>query len=188
MAVWELVAVSNDLTQFVAANREDMDNDVFCANGQPKTWATRPQMIVFMEKRRKKPKPLGDVSFIQPGSVILNQKAYGVLHTFLGQFGQFLETDCDGEIFYFYNVTNLISCIDPGKSRYVGPALFKAAFDAALAPKDAQIFKDPLLSETAIYASDAAKAVLDSLIAGANLSGIRFESEYQATQPNLANR
>jgi hypothetical protein len=180
MAVWELVAVSNDLTQFVATNREDVNSQVFHTNGKPKTWLTRPQLTVFIEKRRKKPKPLGDVSFILPGSVILNQKAHAALHDFLGRFGQFLETECDGKIFYFYNVTTLLSCVDPTKSRYIGPALFKAAFDAGRAPQDAQVFKDPLMLETAIFVSEAAKAVLDGLIAGAHLTGIRFEPEYKA--------
>jgi hypothetical protein len=180
MAVWELVAVSNDLTQFVATNGEDVNSQTFHTNGEPKTWLTRPQLTVFIEKRRKKPKPLGDVSFILPGSVILNQKAHAALHEFLGRFGQFLGTECDGEIFYFYNVTNIISCIDPANSQLLGPALFKADFHADAAPQDAQVFKDPLKLKTSIYVSEVAKAVLDRLIADGHLTGIRFEPEYKA--------
>jgi hypothetical protein len=174
MAVWELIAASNDLTQFIAASREDVQNEVFYTNGQPKTWATRPQMTVFIEKRRKKPKPLGDVSFILAGSVILNQKAHAALGDFLGKFGHFLEAECNGEEFYFYNVTNIISCIDPANSRFLGRSILKAAFYADLAPKDAQIFKDPRKLGTAIYVSDAAKAILDALIVENSLSGIHF--------------
>lgn len=177
MAVWELIAVSNDLTQFVATNREDVQNEVFYTDGKPKTWATRPQLTVFIEKRKKKPKPLGDVSFILPGSVILNQKAYDALHQFLEKFGQFLEAECDGKVFYFYNVTKVISCIDTANSKYIGKALFKAAFDDDLAPKDAQVFKDPLKLGTGIFVSATAKTMLDSLIASEKITGIRFESE-----------
>jgi hypothetical protein len=176
MAVWELVAVSNDLTQFVATNREDVQNEVFYTNGQPKTWATRPSLTVFIEPRKKKQKPLGDVSFILPGSVILNQKAYAALGDFLGKFGQFLEAECIGEAFYFYNVTNIISCIDSANSQFLGRSILKAAFHADLEPKDAQVFKDPLKLKTAIYVSDVAKGVLDGLVNRSGITGIRFEN------------
>lgn len=176
MAVWELVVASNDLTQFVAASREDVQSEVFYTNGQPKTWATPPQMTVFIEKRKKKPKPLGDVSFIMPGSVILNQKAYASLGDFLGEFGQFLEVECDGVVYYFYNVTNIISCIDPANSRFLGRAILKAAFHADLEPKDAQVFKDPLKLKTAIYVSASAKEILESLSFNAKITGMSFET------------
>ena len=178
MAVWELSAVSSEFAQYLATNSQDNDNEVFDTNGVPKVWSIRPKLEVFKEKRRKTPKPLGDASFVTAGSIILNQKAYDALHAFLGQFGEFLEVEYGGEVVYFYNVTNIISCIDPAKSRYVGPSLFKAAFHVDLEPKDAQVFKDPLMLEIAIYVSDPAKAILEQLVADAKLTGMQFEAPF----------
>ncbi len=176
MQVWQLTATSNDRTQYIAANQADVKDQVFHTAGQPKVWATRPQLLVFVEKGRKKPKPLGDISFIVPGSIILNGKAYAALHEYLAQFGQFLEAKCEGEICYLYNVTTIIACVDKDNSKSIGGALFYAAFYADQVPQDAQIFKDPLMLKTAIFINEPAKARLDALIAANQITGIEFDA------------
>ncbi len=176
MQVWQLSATSNDRTQYIAANQADVKNRVFHTAGQPKTWDSRPQLLVFAEKGKKKPKPLGDVSFIVPGSIILNAKAYAALHAYLAQFGQFLEAECEGEICYLYNVTTIIACVDKDNSKLIGGALFHAAFYTDAVPQDAQIFKDPLMLKTAIFINEPAKVALEGLIASAQITGLEFEA------------
>ncbi len=168
----------NELRRFVYTNDvySRPDTSFFDMDGKPKHWATRPKIETFIDKRKKKKRPLADISLLKPGTVILNNKAYTVLKDFLLQFGQLLEVDCDddGEIGYFYNVTNIIPCIDFDNSERMESAIINPKFLCDAIPKDAQIFKDPYKLGINIYVSKTAKEILEKLIADAGLTGAQI--------------
>ena len=56
---------------------------VFVADGTPKVWNTRPQVVPGIERVKKKQHPLGDLSFVMGASVVLNEKAHVALKGFL---------------------------------------------------------------------------------------------------------
>jgi hypothetical protein len=109
------------------------------------------------------------------GALVLNQKAHDTLGPFLQEFGQFLELDVGGSTEYFYNVTNLVDCIDPDRSekRSTG-VIAKEAFRDGAVPSVAAVFKDPRTVGTRMYANAAAKEKLDALVADAGLTGLEF--------------
>jgi hypothetical protein len=98
----------------------------------------------------------------------MNDKAKAALAPFLSRFGQFLEMDCAGEPRWFYNVTNLISCIDEARStkRPSGSLVREEFFDDKV-PLDAAVFKDPLTVAAVLYVNEAGKAVLEAIITDA---------------------
>ncbi|MEN9868062.1 MAG: hypothetical protein RL748_3652 [Pseudomonadota bacterium] len=148
--------------------------ETFTANGQAKQWAVRPKVEPFIEKRKKTAKPRADISYLSAGSLILNQKAFDVLRDFLLPFGQLLELDCQGEIEYFYNVTNLIECIDQSRSEKQDGAIFTEVFLPGAIPDTPQIFKDPQTARISIYINEAGKQQFERLVADAGLLGARF--------------
>jgi hypothetical protein len=182
MKVWSWYGAGEGYTVLLPVRDEDIFTDVFVADGQPKTWTTRPQVKPGIERVKKKQKPLGDMSPLAGASIILNEKAHVALEAFLAPFGQFLELDLVDETgfaggdqpLFFYNVTNLISCIDAEKSQKDDIGIVVPVFFKASVPKDAQVFKDPLMSQSNIFLNDAAYAELERLIGEAGLRGSSF--------------
>lgn len=175
MNLWEITSGgTNDFTVLVFSNKEDLRAGIFDTDGRPKKWETRPCIQAFVDKKRKKQKPLADIAYLDPGTFILNKKAYNTLKTLLEQFGELLELDCDGEVHYFYNVTNLISCVDFEKSEKIEDCVIKATFLDDAIPGGIQIFKDPLTAASHIYVTSDAKTVVEQLISEGGLSGARF--------------
>jgi hypothetical protein len=152
-----------------------MRSGMFAADGRPVEWRTRPTLDVFIEPRRKKAKPRADISALQPGALVLNARACQILGGVLAPFGQLLEVSVDGAIEYFYNVTNVLDCIDPDRSVKRGSgAISKEAFFEERIPTAPTIFKDPKTVRSRIYANEAAKEALENLIAGTDLVGALF--------------
>jgi hypothetical protein len=176
MTIWEFKNGSqNEVAMLVYASDAEIDAGVFDAKGEPLNWASRPHAEVFVEPGKKKPKPRVDISALRPGSLVLNSKAKAVLEGFLSKFGQLLELDVQGQVEWFYNVTNVVDCIDIDKSdKRPSGAIAKEAFFSEKLPTGAALFKDPKTARTKIYANDAAKALLEELIAAAGLTGAAF--------------
>jgi hypothetical protein len=173
--LWEFTSGgTNNYAVYVYVNREDSFAGIFSTDGKPKQWEKRPSVQAFFDKKRKVQKPQADIGWFVGGTVILNSKAYAVLKDFFLQFGELLEIDCSGEVRYFYNITNLISCIDYDASEKLGTAVVKAEFCQEKIPKDAQIFKDPLTSGVRMYLTQAAKDTLEKIIAEHQLTGLLF--------------
>ncbi len=173
MELWELMCGDLETySVYVHTHDEDVNRRVFRPDGKPKAWETRPSIQPFVNKRRKKQKPLPDIGHLTVGVLILSEKAYQILGSFLLQFGQLLELDCQDQTKYYFNVTNLISCIDFDRSSKIENAVTKAIFAPASIPKEAQIFKDPLTIGTAIYLTTEAKTKLESLIFDGKLTGL----------------
>lgn len=174
MKVWELRSGSvNDFAPLVFASDRDIESGMFDASGASLSWSEKPRVEVFVEPGKKKPKPLADISALTPGALVMNDKAKAALAPFLSRFGQFLEMDCAGEPRWFYNVTNLISCIDEARStkRPSGSLVREEFFDDKV-PLDAAVFKDPLTVAAVLYVNEAGKAALEAIITDAAIVGL----------------
>jgi len=182
MQIWSWYGARDGFTALLPVRDEDIFGDVFAADGTPKIWASRPQVKPGIERLKKKQHPLGDLSSLMGASVVMNAKAHAALKDFLAPFGQFLELDMIDETsigggdqrLYFYNVTNLIPCIDFDRSETEGRKVIKPAFVTGSVPADPQVFKDPLRKKMDIYLNDAAHAELVRLIGAAGLQGSSF--------------
>ena len=174
--VWELKPGNvNDYAPLVFVSDRDIESGMFDAEGEPLTWKKKPKVEVFVEPGKKKAKPLADVSVLTPGAVALNQKAKGALGPFLSRFGQFLEMDCVGTPRWFYNVTNVLACIDEARSaKKPSGAISKEEFFEDKVPVDAAVFKDPLMAAGKLYVNEAAKSVLEKLFEEAGIIGAAF--------------
>jgi hypothetical protein len=175
MAVWELRCASvDDYAAVVALRDTDLLADRFRPDGQPKMWVDRPLVGFFDSTRPKKPRPPADVSAMFPGALVLNERAKEVLGPFLSKFGQLLELEAPNvEIRYFYNVTNLVPCVDVARSEKneVGRIVVEA-FDMSQVPVEPAVFKDPATALTRVYLNDAGRALVDSLVQSAGLTGV----------------
>lgn len=176
MTVWELKAGAvNDYAPLVFASDRDIESGMFDTSGAPLTWLTKPKVEVFIEPGRKKPKPQADISALTPGALAMNDKARAALAPFLSQFGQFLELDCQGEPRWFYNVTNLLACIDEANStKRPSGSISKEVFLEDKVPTGEAVFKDPLTAPASLYVTGAAKDALEQIIAKAGITGAAF--------------
>jgi hypothetical protein len=159
----------------VFSSDDDLEAGMFEAQGEPLVWARRPKVEVFVEPGKKKPKPRVDISPLTPGALAINAKARAALGGFLTRFGQLLEMDCAGQPEYFYNVTNVIDCIDAERSKKRPSGdISKEAFFEDKVPVEAAVFKDPRMAGVRIYVNDAARTELERLIAEAGITGAEF--------------
>lgn len=178
--IWELRCASiNDYSMIVSLDRDDMLERLFNTNGLPKHWKDRPLVGFADSARRKNKRPPADVSSMVAGAMILNERAKAAIGPFLLRFGQLLELDCEGsgEIRYFYNVTNIVQCVDVDRSEKSTFGDVKMeVFHASLVPEEPAIFKDPATADVRIYTNDAGKAVIDECIAAGDLTGLECGS------------
>lgn len=174
--VWELKSGSvNDYAPLVFTSDKDVESGMFDTSGVSLSWSKRPKVEVFVEPGKKKPKPLADISALTPGALVMNDKAKMALEPFLSRFGQFLEMDCAGDSRWFYNVTNLIPCIDEARSvKRPSGSIVKEEFIEGQVPVDAAVFKDPLTAAAVLYVNEAGKAALEAIVSRAAIVGLAF--------------
>lgn len=183
MTIWE---IANDLigkAPMLVVTEDDRCNlcfwDQFGGDGSPIHWTKPPKLQPFVDKKRPKPMPRADISPFMPGSLALNAKARDALGDFLDRFGQLLEIDVLGEIEYYYNITNVIDCIDRSKSEVLpGGFVKKPAFNESSIPTQAALFKDAN-HPSSIYANDAAKSELEKRIAESGITGMSFRKAWE---------
>jgi hypothetical protein len=175
MAIWQLRTAPADKFAPLAPTEAQAMAGTFEARGKPLQWKKKPKVDVFQEPKKKARLPRADVSLLMSGALVLDQKARDALGTFLVQFGQLLELDVAGSVEYFYNVTNLVDCIDPDRSekRSTG-VIVKEAFRDGAEPTAPAVFKDPLTTGTRLYVNSAGKDLLEGLVAGAGITGLEF--------------
>lgn len=179
MELWNWNGAANGFTTLVPVRDEDILTGVFTADGTSKAWTSRPQVMPGIERLKKKQSPLGDLSFVMGASVVLNEKAHAALEGFLRPFGQFLELDMIDETgigggdqrLYFYNVTNVIPCIDFDRSETEGKKVLRPAFNSDAIPVGVQVFKDPFRKKMDIYLTAGARDELTRLIHTNGLRG-----------------
>jgi hypothetical protein len=174
--VWEFKnASANDVATLVFASDKDLDSGMFDAEGAALSWLKSPRVEVFIEPRAKKAKPRVDISPLTPGALVLNDKAKAALGPFLSRFGQLLALQCADGPEYFYNVTNVVDCIDLANSKTrASGSIAKEAFFEDKVPDEPTVFKDPRTAATRVYVNEAAKNILEGLIAGAGITGAAF--------------
>jgi len=118
---------------------------------------------------------MADVSFMGAGCMVLSERGREVLGKFFEQFGQLLPIQTEGgaEWRWFYNVTNLVKCVDMAASEKSASGAFSSeAFYDINVPRQPAIFKDPQTAKFRIYVNDPGKALIDRLVAEAGLTGI----------------
>lgn len=179
MSVWQITNnLINDVAALVipAAEQDDMKWwDKFGGNGTALRWRKRPKLELYIARGRKKPKPRADLSLLTAPGFVLSAKAKDALGDFLAQFGQLLEVEVEGQIEYYYNVTNIVPCIDRDRSeKRPEGTIAKEAFNDSAVPTLPAVFKDPLTARTRIYVNDGAKAVLEQRIAESGITGMHF--------------
>lgn len=175
MQIWELhLDGLNQYAVLVPCEEHEGLLDLFTADGSPKHWPVMPKVEPFIEKRKKVAKPRADISYLSGGSIILNQKAFLALKDFLLPFGQLLKLDCKGEIEYFYNVTNLLACIDFAHSEKQDDVVIREVFLPQAVPDLPQIFKDPHTARMSIYINQAGREKFEQLAAACGVFGARF--------------
>jgi hypothetical protein len=177
MSVWE---VTNKWMNSVASyvrTPEDMNDPnfrkQFGKGGAPLKWNKRPRFTLKVEKGNKQPKPRADINTINAPGLVLNAKARDVLGDFLTQFGQLLEVEVDGQVEYYYNVTQVIPGLDHQQSKIDVGYVDKAVFKKSAIPSEPVVFVDPAVVSR-IFVNDAAKAELEARIAKHNIIGMSF--------------
>jgi hypothetical protein len=141
-------------------------------NGKPMQWPITPKVAPYVAPRRKRKKVRADIEYLIWGAIVLNERAYRVLHNALLPFGEFLPLDCLGERHYFYNVTTLFSVVDYENSAKMGKSVTKPVFISTATPTGFCIFKDELTAGTAIYINDETKLELEKVLAEHKLTGL----------------
>lgn len=178
MTIWE---ITNDLINKVSmlvVTENDRANahfwDQFGGDGSPIHWEDPPKLQPFVEGKRSKPRPRADISPFMSGSLVLNTRAHDALGEFLGRFGQLLEIDVVGEVEYYYNITNVIDCIDLDRSEVLPGGFVKTpAFKDSSIPAQAAVFKDTA-HRSSIYVNDDAKSELEKRVAKSGITGMSF--------------
>jgi hypothetical protein len=107
------------------------------------------------------------------GALVLDAKAKLALGSFLSKFGQLLELHHGGETLWFYNVTNIVPCVNEEKSTRDENGMITAeALDESKVPKEPAVFKDPKMGVIRIYINDSGRAEIERLASDAGLTGI----------------
>jgi len=176
MRVWELRAGDVDDYAMIVPAIEDVAK--FDVNGQSLHWIS-PPVIEYADSRSrsrvKKKRPVADVATPGAGALVLSQRAVDALGGFLSSFGQLLRVQTAGgaEFRYFYNVTNLVKCVDVGRSeKDATGAITTEVFYDLNVPREPAVFKDPLTASTRLYVNDAGRELLERLASEAGLSGL----------------
>jgi hypothetical protein len=178
MNVWQ---IKNDLMNKVAVlvvagedGRLPAFWEPFQGAGRPVQWSGRPKLVVFKDKRSKKPKPRADISPFTADGLVWSSKAHETLGDFLSQFGQLLELDVEENVEYYFNVTHVVPCVDQDRSeRRASGAISKPAFIDSSIPTDASVFVDPT-KPADIYVNDEARNELGRRIKQAGITGMSF--------------
>jgi hypothetical protein len=177
MTVWQLYTGLSEKVATLVVPEEDRgiaSMKRFGGDGSPLRWRKPPRLEAY-SYGRKKPMPLGDLGPFLPGALVLGEKAYAALGPFLSEFGQLLPLDVDGFPHWFFNVTNVIPCIDKaGSEPYAGGTIDKEAFIDAAVPRQASVFKDPVTARARIYVNDAGKQALEEAATKGKVKGLLF--------------
>ncbi len=174
MRVWELRAGDVDDFAMIVPSLEDTHK--FDVDGQRLHWLS-PPVIEYADSRSrgKKKRPVADVATPGAGALVLSQRAHDALGPFLTRFGQLLLVQTAGgtEFRHFYNVTNLVKCVDAERSEKDGTgALTMEVFYDLNVPREPAIFKDPSTASTRVYVNGPGRELLERLAAEAGLTGL----------------
>lgn len=184
MSVWEITNFLTNTVALVGPSPEvQFDPDLsesFWAQfenrvpGAPLHWNARPELAVLPKEGRRKLPPRADVSPFTATGLVVNEKVHTALGDLLARFGQLLEINVEGRTEYYYNVTNVLSCIDREHSEFDGPYAEVPVFLGAQIPSVPCIFIEPAIHGR-IFVNDAAKNAMAEIIAANKISGMDFK-------------
>jgi len=185
MNVWQIKNNSMNKMAMLVAPEDAEGNDVFWeqfeGDGKPLHWTGRPKLQVFKDERSKQAKPRADISPFTADGLVLSGKARDALGDFLSQFGQLLELDVEGHIEYYFNVTNVVPCVDPDHSeRRPSGVIAKPSFIGSAIPTSAAVFVDPAMPGD-IYVNDGAQTELLLRIKQTGITGMSFVQVWGAS-------
>lgn len=181
MTVWEITNKwANDVAGVTHADDIEFDSvgsvefwRQFEGFGSSLHWSTRPRLTTIEYQGRRKRRPRADVSpFTSPG-LIMNAKTRDALGEFLRRFGQLLEVDVDGKTEYYYNVTNVLECLDRERSEKEAHYIERPVFRESLIAETPLIFVEPELPGR-IFVNEGAKKILENGIAESGIIGMSF--------------
>jgi len=179
MAVWEIrPGDMADRPVLVAGDKTDVAKGVFDMDGHAKDWMHRPPVEFFSRSKKRLREPANVMPFVA-GTVVLDAKARLAIGGFLSRFGQLLElhhgTATGEEVFYAFNCTNIVACVDQKKTvRDEFGTIQVEAFDDAKVPVEAAVFKDPSTAAVRIYVNDEGKRLLEQWASEAALTGLEI--------------
>ena len=177
MTIWQIYTGQSDKVATLVVPEADRvigSMKRFGGDGSALRWRKPPRLEPY-SYGRKKPMPLGDLGPFIPGALVLGQKAHDALGPFLSQFGQLLPIDVETVPHWFFNVTNVIACIDKERSTpYAGGTIDKEAFIDAALPTEPSVFKDPVTARARIYVNDSGRQMLEEAAAKAKVKGLLF--------------
>lgn len=167
MTVWVLKSGRIDaFAPLVSTTADRARALLLVANGKPKAWDLPPAVEFLVEKRAKKQLPRADVPVIMLGALALTGKAMDALGAFLKPFGELLPLECLDEPIWYFNVTNIIDCLDKAAStlREDG-SIAVEAFHGDRVPVAASVFKDPAKVRSRIFINQAGKEAIERILA-----------------------
>lgn len=180
MSIWEITnSWANDVAGVTHA--DDIELDAFASAdfwkqfeglGSPLQWRTKPRLTAIEHAGRKR-RPRADVSPFTSSGLIVNAKVRDALGELLTGFGQLLEVDVDGRTEYYYNVTNVLGCLDRAESQFEAYYVERPVFQERLIPETPIVFVEPELPGR-IFVNEGAKKILDRGIAENNITGMSF--------------
>lgn len=182
MTVWEITNKwANDVAGVTHADDIEFDPvrsvefwRQFEGFGSSLLWSTRPRLAAIEDQGRRKRRPRADVSpFTSPG-LIVNAKVHDALGEFLRRFGQLLEVDVDGQTEYYYNVTNVLECLDRERSEKEAHYIEHPVFHESLVAESPVVFVEPELPGR-IFVNDSARKILEDAIAESGIIGMSFK-------------
>lgn len=159
----------------VSSDEQDMDDLVFDTNGTARDWAHRPAVELYNPAPKSKQRDPANLLPFMTGSFVLDAKARAAVGGFLSRFGQLLELhgSGDGEVFYLFNCTNVIDCLDESLTKRTADGRIKLeAIDESKVPNEPTVFKAPQTSTVRNYVNDAGKVVLEQWAAEAGITGL----------------
>ena len=177
MTVWEIkTGLSDQVASLVIPEADQVIGSMkrFGGDGSPLEWS-KPLRLEPLADKRKARKPLGDISPFLPGALVLSSSARDALGPFLSNFGQLLELDVEGHARYFFNVTNLVDCVDRERSeRRPGGVVGKETFIESAVPAEAAVFKDPATARSRLYVNETGKKMLEAAASAGGIHGLLF--------------
>lgn len=116
---------------------------------------------------------VSDISTIQIGSLVFNEKAYIELNETLNKYGEFLPLIHGDENLWLFNATNVIDAIDKTKSKFNEHGGIKLPFFNCRSIKNEHVFKIKEDNYTSIFCSEKIKKIIET----SNLKGVEFIEE-----------
>lgn len=128
----------------------------------------------FIQDETREPLPIPDISLWLPGAaLVLSTKAMNALGSMIGNFGEILPVNCDGEPFFIFNCLNMVEA-DPNQSEHLVESglvvgVKRIGFSSTDIAKSA-VFKSRFDNCTALYCNDVLKLAAEQ----SGLLGIKF--------------